>query len=74
MLWTIMPLNVVMDGSELHQPIYTEIPWKSGVLLVEETGQSAARVVRLLSTDPADYLEPAVQPGRIIEYKNKNQA
>ena len=69
-----MPLNVVMDGSESHQPIYKEIPWKSGILLVEETGQNTVRVVRLLSTDPADYLEPAAQPGRIIAYKNKSQA
>ncbi len=72
MLWTIVPINIVMDGSESHQPIYTEIPWKSGILLVEEAGQNMVRVVRLLSTDPADYLEPAAQPGKIIEYsKNK---
>ncbi|MBS3897839.1 MAG: YlzJ-like family protein [Dethiobacter sp.] len=71
MLWTIVPLNIVMDGSDLHQPTYTEIPWKSGILLVEETGQNTARVVRLLSTDPADYLEPATQPGKILEYSKK---
>ncbi|MBT9166848.1 MAG: hypothetical protein DDT19_00172 [Syntrophomonadaceae bacterium] len=32
MLWAIVPLYVVIDGNELHQPTYTEIPWKSGLL------------------------------------------
>ncbi|MBT9140864.1 MAG: hypothetical protein DDT30_01448 [Dehalococcoidia bacterium] len=72
MLWTIVPLYVVMDGSELHKPTYTEIPWKSGMLQVEEVGQNSARIIRLLSTDPADYLEPAAQPGKIIEYNKKD--
>ena len=58
MLWTVMPLETVMDGSETFEPVYQEVPWKSGTLLVEETGQNTARVVRLISTDANDYLDP----------------
>lgn len=65
-----MPLEVVMEGSDSYQPKYSEIPWKNGgTLMVEETGQNQAKVVRLISSNPADYLDPAVQPGCIIEYK-----
>lgn len=73
MLWTVMPLNMVMDGSESYQPAYAEIPWKNGTLLVEETGQSTARVVRLISSDPLDYLNPELQPGNIISYSKESR-
>jgi len=70
MLWTVVPLDVVMDGSETYQPLYAEMPWKNGgMLLVEAVGLRSARVVRLISSDPNDYLDPALQPGSMIEYK-----
>lgn len=74
MLWTVMPTELVMEGHETYRPAYAEMPWKNGTLLVEETGQNTARVVRLISTDPMDYLDPAIQPGSIIEHKCKSQA
>ena len=73
-----MPLELVMEGSDSYEPVYTEMPWNNGgTLLVEEMGQNQAKVVRLISTDPQDYLNPAIQPGCMIEFKsqiNKNQA
>lgn len=36
-------------------------------LVVAPTDMNRARVVRLISTDPAAYLDPGLQPGRIIE-------
>ena len=70
MFYTIMPLEVVMEGSETFEPVYSEMSWKNGgTLLVEEMGQNQAKVVRLISSDPLDYLDPAVQPGCIIEFK-----
>ncbi|MDW7651025.1 MAG: YlzJ-like family protein [Bacillota bacterium] len=68
MLWTVMPIEAVMDGSDTYQPAYQEIPWKNGMLMVEETGRNTARVVRLISSDPMYYLDPEIQPGSIIEY------
>jgi hypothetical protein len=69
-----MPLPLVMEGSESFQPAYEEISWKNATLLVEDTGRNTARVVRLISTDPADYLDPALQPGSTIQYTDKSQA
>lgn len=74
MFWTIMPLEIVFEGSDLP-PLYVEIPWRNGgSLMVEEIGHNQARVVRLISTNPSDYLDPAVQPGSIIHYKAESQA
>jgi hypothetical protein len=75
MLYTVMPLEMVLDGNETFQPTYTEIPLKNGgTLLVEETGQKTAKVVRLISSDPMDYLNPVIQPGSIINYQTTFQA
>lgn len=74
MFYTIMPLEAVLAGYEEHRPRYTEMPYKSAVLVVEPLTVNSARVVRLISSDPTDYLDPAVQPGSIIEYKAQSQA
>ncbi len=67
MLWTIMPLEAVMEGSGSFQPSYSEIPWQNGgTLLVEPVGPDRARVIRLISTDPNHYLNPDLQPGNVI--------
>ena len=74
MYYTIMPMEAVMDGHEFHQPTYTEMPCKNGMLIVESLSMNSARVVRLISSNPMDYLNPAMQPGRVIEYKAESQA
>lgn len=75
MLWTVMPLETVMDGIERYQPVYSEIPWKNGgTLIVEKLDSDCARVVRLISTNSIDYLESSIQPGTLIQYKAENQA
>ncbi len=74
-LYTIVPLEIVLDGSETYTPFYAELPLKNGgTLLVEQSGLNSARVVRLISSNPADYLDPALQPGSIINFKAENQA
>jgi len=68
MLWTVMPLEAVMEGSGSYQPSYSEIPWHNGgTLLVEPFGPDSVKVVRLISTDPNHYLDPDLQPGKVIE-------
>lgn len=74
MLYTIMPLAAVMEGHESHLPTYTEMPCKNGTLIVEALSMNSVRIVRLISSDPMDYLNPSMQPGIIIEYKAENQA
>ncbi len=74
-LYTIVPVEAVLEGNDSFEPVYDELPWKDGgTLLVEQCGLKKARIVRLLSSNPADYLDPAVQPGSIIEFCAKSQA
>ncbi|NLP36623.1 MAG: hypothetical protein GX357_03095 [Firmicutes bacterium] len=67
MLWTIVPLSLVMEGSETFTPQYKEIKRNNAIIIVEESDHSAAKIVRVISTNPSDYLHPALQPGSIIK-------
>ncbi|MBS4008231.1 MAG: YlzJ-like family protein [Clostridium sp.] len=71
MLWTIVPLEVVLEGSESFQPAYTEIIRNNTRLVVEELGKNSAKIIRVISSNPIDYLNPAIQPGNIILMNNK---
>ncbi|NLM51969.1 MAG: hypothetical protein GX197_03990 [Firmicutes bacterium] len=67
MLWTIMPLALVMEGSETFKPQYREIRRNNAIIIVEESDPVTAKIVRVISTNPSDYLNPALQPGNIIK-------
>ena len=70
MLWTVMPLESDMEGSDTFSPTYAELSWKTAALLVEPLGLGRARVIRIISSNPEDYLNPQIQPGSIIPLKN----
>ena len=62
-LWTVVPPEVVMEGFEETEPVLAEV-WEGGrVLVLEVAGPGQVRVERVISTDPADYLAPRLQPG-----------
>lgn len=68
LLWTIMPQEVIYAAEE-YCPEYQEIDYAGLKMMVEKTTPTEYRIVRLLSTDPYDYLRPETQPGRLITYK-----
>jgi len=65
-LYTVLPLEDVLDGIE-EDPTPTMMISVDGISLeVEQLGGFEARVVRVLSTDPEHYLSPNCQPGTVI--------
>lgn len=67
-LHTIVPLDIVLQGIEDYQPSYSEVEIAGVKMLVEQTGLDQGRIVRILSTNPEDYLNSSLQPGRIIKF------
>lgn len=64
MLWTIIPEELLMDEAEGPTALFEMSVGRARVLL--ETGPDGSRRVhRVLSTDPADYLRPELQPGAV---------
>jgi hypothetical protein len=68
MLYTIMPLELVLQGQETMEHKYSEIEENGRKLIVEPISLTEAKLVRLISPDPQDYLQPQWQPGRMIQF------
>ncbi|MCI3919485.1 YlzJ-like family protein [Paenibacillus sp. TRM 82003] len=66
-LYTPMPLEQVFQGiEELQAP--QEITLGNVTMQVEMLSHSQARVVRLISPRPEDYLNASYAPGTIIQF------
>lgn len=64
-LWTIFPPEMVWARQE-EPPAYEEMYVQGVRLLAVRRGPQDAIVVRLLTTNPADYLNTSLQPGAVI--------
>lgn len=60
------------DLSKPNERRYFKLP-SGGILAAEVWGQDRLRVVEVISTDPADYINSAVEPGRILDLKPRVQ-
>lgn len=65
-----MPLEIVLEGMDKKYE-YKEIITNGIKLIIEPTGINQGKIVRLLSSDPQDYLNPNFSPGRIITFSIK---
>jgi hypothetical protein len=68
LLWTIMPIDMVLDGVD-KVTAYQEIDYAGLRVMVEKLGPEQCRIVRLLSTAPEDFLRPEVQPGCVLTFR-----
>lgn len=62
-MWTIVSDEILWQQEETSQPRQLELRLGSRVLLLEVDQGGNARVSRLISSDPSDYLDPKFQPG-----------
>ncbi len=72
MLWTIYPPEVVFRTEETP-PRQEEVAVGGRIFLVSRTEGGQHQIERLISTDPADYLNPLWQPGQILMMPGKNR-
>jgi hypothetical protein len=64
-LWTIMPEELVFSQEANPSP-YEEIEFSGAKMMVEKVSVTQCRIVRILSSDPADYLRQDIQPGTVL--------
>lgn len=64
MLWTIVPTEWVLDEDETPSSVL-EMSVGQAKVVLERSSDGTTRVQRVLSTDPADYLRPELQPGTV---------
>lgn len=65
-IYTPMQLELVFAGMEEQQAAPRELVINNSTLLVRDTGPGKAQVIRLISTNPYDYLKPEYMPGAEI--------
>ncbi len=65
-LYTIYSPETVMETPPSEEQKYVSLDLEGRTLILEFSGNQA-RVVRLISVDPDDYLNPKYQPGTIFK-------
>ncbi len=66
--WTPLDIERVFDGWDEMRNNLVETNYDGMLLQVEPLEHGTARVVRLISGNPMDYLRPDVAPGSLIRY------
>lgn len=67
-LWTVMPIEAIFQNNDTTTS-YEQIEYAGVKMEVEKVSNNQSRIVRLLSTDPQDYLRDEIRPGTILTYK-----
>lgn len=72
--YTPLPLEAVFDGWEELTTAPQEISIDGITMLVEPLNEREAKIVRLISPDPAHFLNPAYEPGKTISFVPRTNA
>ncbi|HWJ02625.1 MAG TPA: YlzJ-like family protein [Verrucomicrobiae bacterium] len=64
--WTPLEPQQVFQGLEAQVPNTVEIEFQGLMLQVEPLGDGKGKIVRLISSDPGQYLRPELAPGSIV--------
>jgi hypothetical protein len=71
-IYSVMPMEMIMkQAEEPENPLRYEEAEVGGIkMLVERTASAPeAKIVRLLSTNPQDFLNPHYMPGQTIHFR-----
>ncbi|WP_378952467.1 YlzJ-like family protein [Pelosinus sp. sgz500959] len=67
-LWSIVDPDLVLSDLTV-QPVYEEAEYNGMKCVVEKVGSAQCRIIKLLTTDPSDYLRSELQPGTMLAYE-----
>jgi hypothetical protein len=62
-------MEIIFAGMEQQTYEYIEVEVGGISMQVERVGLNQAKIIRLLSCQPNDYLNPAYLPGTMISYQ-----
>lgn len=66
--YVALPLELVFEGSEMYRPDLVETTVGGVTMLIERTSPVEGRIVRLISPNPQDYLNPQFAPGTAVRF------
>ncbi len=67
-MWTIVPDMFLFskDDPKFLENEYNEIEFSNKILVTRKLNEKQYEIVRIITTDPRDYLNEKIQPGSII--------
>lgn len=69
-LYSIIPAETVFANmDQVEKQELKEISYGHATMLIEQTSPFEGRIVRLISPDPQDYLNPKCAPGQIVQFQ-----
>ena len=69
-IYSVMPMEMIMKDMDNTQYQFQETEIDGVQMVVEHLPQTAeAKIVRLLSPNPQDYLNPKFMPGQTIYFR-----
>lgn len=69
-IWSIIPDKLLLE-TEPPPIAYQEIQFRGTKVLIESLENEQARIARIISTDPADFLRMDLQPGVVLQRKQE---
>lgn len=67
MIWSIMPEELII-GNEERGPAMKEITYQNRRMLATPLPSGKMCIVRMLSSNPRDFMDPRFQPGNVIDF------
>lgn len=69
-IYSALPLELIFENfEEVEKQQIEEIRMGAATMLVQPTGKYEGKIVRLISPDPQDYLNPTFAPGQKIFFR-----
>lgn len=67
--YSTLPMELIFQNEDPSAYENMEIQWNGLTMLVQPCGANEARIVRLISPNPYDYMNPAYAPGQILRFR-----
>ncbi|BCJ85329.1 YlzJ-like family protein [Effusibacillus dendaii] len=64
--WAAIPLETVFEGFDSTSYNWLETDYQRVKMIVEPCGNGWGKIVRLLSANPYDYMDPRLSPGSLV--------
>ncbi|OEF98668.1 YlzJ-like family protein [Desulfuribacillus alkaliarsenatis] len=68
-IYTPLPIESVLNQTDIEEPNYTEMDYQGKKVIVESIDSYQAKIVRLISSNPNDFLNANYTPGKIIYFR-----
>ncbi len=68
-IYSPVPIETIFDGYDQMKLNYRELQMGHVTMVIEQISNTEGKIVRVISPDPQDYLNPRYQPGTTLSFR-----